>query len=188
MKQSREIKSLNDTYENEHFVEFYQDEDGLLENLRRFVGGGIANGDPCIVIATSDHTEILKELLIQSKVNVDKIHFLDARETLEKFMKDSLPDKRLFNETVGGLLSKSGAKGKSIRAFGEMVALLWAEGNHAGAVLLEQLWNDISRDHKLTLFCAYPAHHFESKAHSTMLEGLSNLHSSSLVPKAVPQV
>ena len=30
-------------------------------------------------------------------------------------------------------------------AFGEMVALLWAEGNHAAAIRLEELWNDLQK-------------------------------------------
>src|SRR5262249_31356990 len=40
--------------------------------------------------------------------------------------------------------------------FGEMVALLWSEGNMAAALRLEQLWNELARDHAFALRCAYP--------------------------------
>lgn len=192
MKQSRMIKSLNETYEHEHFVEFFTNDKDLLDNIRRFVGGGMTNGDACIIIATNEHIESLKQLLYKSDVDVPaaqilgRIQFFDANETMKKFMKGNLPDKQLFYDTVGAVLRSASSKGKSIRAYGEMVALLWADGNQAGAVLLEQLWNNISRDYKLTLFCAYPAHHFESAAHLTMLDHISSLHSSSIIPKYHP--
>jgi len=31
--------------------------------------------------------------------------------------------------------------------FGEMVAILWSEGNKVGALELERLWNDVLKDH-----------------------------------------
>jgi anti-sigma regulatory factor (Ser/Thr protein kinase) len=40
--------------------------------------------------------------------------------------------------------------------FGEMVALLWDEGNVGGAIQLESLWNDLGRDHDFALYCGYP--------------------------------
>jgi len=41
-------------------------------------------------------------------------------------------------------------------AFGEMVALLWAEGNFTAAIRVEELWNDLQKLHTFSLFCAYP--------------------------------
>ena len=74
---------------------------------------------------------------------------LDAAETLEKFMLDGMPDAALFTEIIGGVLGQAAAaaegKNPRVAAFGEMVALLWAEGNAQAAVRLEQLWNELAR-------------------------------------------
>ena len=50
--------------------------------------------------------------------------------------------------------------GRRVRAFGEMVALLWAQGNQAGAIRLEELWNDLARTHLFSLLCGYPMNAF----------------------------
>jgi len=43
-----------------------------------------------------------------------------------------------------------------VRAFGEMVAILWAQGNSGATVRLEHLWQDLCQEQNLALFCAYP--------------------------------
>jgi len=40
--------------------------------------------------------------------------------------------------------------------FGEMVAVLWDEGNRVGALALEHLWNDLLNNQAFHLHCAYP--------------------------------
>jgi signal transduction histidine kinase len=50
--------------------------------------------------------------------------------------------------------------------FGEMVALLCADGNIDAALKLEQLWNDLARSHSFQLYCAYPMKVFDQESHS----------------------
>ena len=57
---------------------------------------------------------------------------------------------------VDSVLAEVQASGKRARAFGEMVALMWAEGNRAGARRLEQMWNSVCHERGLSLLCAYP--------------------------------
>ena len=47
-----------------------------------------------------------------------------------------------------------------IAVFGEMVALLWADGNKEGAIRLERLWNDLAHTNSFALHCAYPRNGF----------------------------
>src|SRR5262249_53995994 len=61
-----------------------------------------------------------------------------------------------FAEVVGGLVARATAGGRPLRAFGEMVALLAAEGNHAAAIRLETLWNELQHQYEFSLYCAYP--------------------------------
>ncbi len=41
--------------------------------------------------------------------------------------------------------------------FGEMVALLWADGQTGAAVDLEAMWNELASQYSFSLLCAYPA-------------------------------
>ena len=45
---------------------------------------------------------------------------------------------------------------KRVVLFGEMVALLCAEGRMKAAIELEQLWNELIQTHSFHLRCAYP--------------------------------
>jgi len=68
---------------------------------------------------------------------------LDAADTLSKFMVNGTPDPILFSELIGATVSRAAAavRGEHSRvaAYGEMVSLLWAEGEYEAVVRLEQL-------------------------------------------------
>jgi CheY-like chemotaxis protein len=57
-----------------------------------------------------------------------------------------------------------------------MVALLWAEGNHEGAIELEQLWSDLSKRYRFALFCAYPMNGFANGDQTSEFEGVCSCH------------
>ncbi|MDT7605062.1 MAG: hypothetical protein QOF61_3059 [Acidobacteriota bacterium] len=152
--------------ESEHFVQFYEADVFLLSSLSGFIRAGLEAGDACIIVATEAHREGLDEQLLASGLDVaaaresGQFVVLDAAETLSKFMVDGSPDPVRFTEVIGGLIARV-AKGRPrVRAFGEMVALLWAEGNQDGAIRLEELWNDLGKAYQFSLFCAYPMHGF----------------------------
>jgi signal transduction histidine kinase len=58
---------------------------------------------------------------------------------------------------------------RRVRIFGEMVALLALEGNHAAAVRLEELWNDLQQTHAYALFCAFPLECLAGEEHAAVL-------------------
>jgi hypothetical protein len=69
---------------------------------------------------------------------------------------DDLPSPALFEETVGRLARDLVIASEGLTAFGEMVALLWAQGNKRGALELEDLWNRLLDQSTFHLHCAYP--------------------------------
>src|SRR6185436_3303004 len=77
-------------------------------------------------------------------------------ETLSQFMVDGLPEPGRFQTVIGDVIASVTDGRARVKAFGEMVALLWSEGNHAAAIRLEELWNDLQKAHSFSLFCAYP--------------------------------
>jgi signal transduction histidine kinase/CheY-like chemotaxis protein len=146
----------------DHFVQFYEADGFLLNSLTGFIGNAITAGDAAIVVATPEHRNGLDELLQANGLDVTSAKArgryvsLDAVESLSRFMVDGSPDPTRFHDFMGGVIASVTDGRSRIRAFGEMVALLWAEGNHAGAIRLEELWNDLQKAHSFSLFCAYP--------------------------------
>jgi hypothetical protein len=146
---------------SEHLVQVYQDEGGFLENLAGFVGAGLGASEAVIVIATAAHRSSLDARLTASGHDMrtarEEGRYLafDAADTLSRFMQDGWPDEQKFAATITDVLAQA-AQGRRVRAFGEMVALLWARGENGATVRLEHLWDEFCRDHALALFCAYP--------------------------------
>jgi hypothetical protein len=175
-------------------VQFYDHESAFLANLGHFVGAALREGSPCLVIATPAHIQSVdrwlgeKELDISAAANAGNYIALDASETLTKFMKGPLPDRTLFRELFTRYLENLTAEDRSVRCFGEMVALLWQAGNQSGAVLLEEMWNELACDFSFTLFCAYPAYHFSQAAHRQMQREISELHSCTISDSALASI
>ena len=88
---------------------------------------------------------------------------LDARETLDRFLVGGQPDEHLFRDVVGAVLAEAHRRSSTghVRAFGEMVGLLWVAGDRAAATRLEEYWNDLLRGAAVSLFCAYPIDIYE---------------------------
>ncbi|MBA2607581.1 MAG: MEDS domain-containing protein [Actinobacteria bacterium] len=94
---------------------------------------------------------------LENKIDRGLYIGLDAAGTLEAFMVDGMPDAGRFRATIEPFLRDAARAGRDLRAFGEMVALLWDEGNAAAALALEDLWNGLAAWHAFALYCAYPA-------------------------------
>src|SRR5207249_949404 len=103
---------------------------------------------------------------------------LDAAETLPRFMVDGLPEPERFAEVVGSVIVRAAKSRHHVRIFGELVALLWAEGNHTAAIRLEELWNDLhNKTHPFSLFCAYPMHSFDGEVYGVQFTEICKQHS-----------
>jgi hypothetical protein len=169
----------------DHVVQIYEKDEAFFEALTGYVGGGIRAGDCVIVIATSQHCKELENKLRNLGINTkflkeeDQLILLDATETLNKFLVNNWPDEELFNTTISQLLQKANSKNRKVRAFGEMVALLWAEGFNGATVQLEALWNKYCQKQPFTLFCAYPRIGFTNKMVDSISE-ICNCHSKVL--------
>jgi hypothetical protein len=73
-------------------------------------------------------------------------------------MRDGAPDWRRFEQVIGGTIRglRRAKPNAGLRAYGEMVGILWAAGQVDAAVQLEKFWNVLMADDGLTLFCGYP--------------------------------
>ncbi len=162
---------LNDPPAHSHAVQFYEDEQFLFDTVGRFLAGGIEAGDRILVVATRAHregfTSRLDAKLVQRAIDAGQLLLLDAREMLSEFMIAKMPDPALFRRALErrlALLTRDCTPLVRIRAFGEMVDLLWRDGNAQAAVRLEELWNEAGQEHSFSLLCAYVMGNFYREA------------------------
>jgi len=173
----------SDMGETEHFVQFYEDDTYLIDSMSGFVDSGLKKGNAAIIIATPEHRDALAAQLQARCPDFNALQAqgqyiaLDAAEMLAKFMVQDFPDQDLFTQTVGQVVSHAGKGRPGVSAFGEMVALLWAQGNTAAAIRLEELWNDLGKTHSFALFCAYPMDGFRGTANGQPLTHICKTHS-----------
>jgi hypothetical protein len=160
----------------EHIVQLYTSSDRFIESLERFVGNGIQQGEGVIVIATGAHICALNQRLTMRGFNIEAAILqhqyipLDAEEILAKFIMNKWPDEKLFEQLITGLLTNAGNNRKRVRAFGEMVAILWANGHVEAIHQLEQLWDKLCQKKFVSLFCDYPKSGFTQNTEASILE------------------
>jgi len=153
-----------------HTVQLYRSDDYLINDLRRWASPVLEGGDSAIVIATAPHRAALAELLradgrdlVRASGEGRYVEF-DAAETLVRVLRNGWPDAALFQEVIAPVIDAAKVAARSrqgqVWAFGEMVALLWAEQKPQAATRLEQLWNDLLRTRPFHLRCAYPVRLF----------------------------
>lgn len=146
----------------QHVAQIYESDRDLLNNLTSFVAEGIKAGESTIVVASPDHLGTLQEQLRADHIDLsaaiveDRFILLDAETALARFMIKQWPDEQLFFLWILEILERATVNNRRVRAFGEMVALLWARGDTAATVHLEFLWEQLRKSHAISLFCAYP--------------------------------
>ena len=146
--------SWTDVNPHSHLVQFYENDGFLIDSLTRWFAEGLSAGDSCVYVGTEAHRVRLEKQLADQGVDLDKLlregRFVcrDASQVLSTFMLDEWPDEALFTRAIEGILTRV-TKPRDVRVFGEMVALLWADGSRQAAVRLEELWNGFMKTHAL---------------------------------------
>ena len=160
----------------EHIVQLYNTEEAFMGPLTSFVAGGIGSGEAVIIIATVQHIAMLEHRLMKEQIDVESAKrsnqyiTLEAETLLTCFMVDGWPDEALFIQSISAILQDARGNYPRVRAFGEMVALLWAKGFAAATVRLEYLWHQLYQPESITVLCAYPRAGFTSSPQDSIAE------------------
>ncbi len=170
---------------HDHVVQFYENDHFLDAAVGDFLVEGLAASQPILVVATPARRTALTQRLRAGgfEVNSDGcgngVTMLDARDTLDCFMVGSVPDPVRFRERLGGVIQGCLQPNTTtgVRAFGEMVDILWKEGNTDGAIHLEELWNELAASHSFSLLCAYAMGNFYKEADSQHFHRVCQQHS-----------
>ncbi|HET6333542.1 MAG TPA: MEDS domain-containing protein [Polyangiales bacterium] len=164
-----------------HGVQFYDDDQQLCASVSDYLAAGFVAGDALMVVSTPEHWSAFSDRLQATGHDVDgaraegQLVTLDARETLSRFVRDSMPDESLFRATLEPQIVRcTHEKVGRLRIYGEMVDLLWRDGNTLAALLLEQQWNGLHQTGSFWLFCGYVSEPFELR--STDVQDICGAH------------
>jgi hypothetical protein len=170
-----------------HFVQFHKDAETLAREVGLYIEKGLRQSEGVIVIATTAHAALfrgrLAELGIDSAKfeNSGQLKFLDAEATLARFMGLAIPEWSKFRNTIGAVIEEVQSRGfKNVRAYGEMVDILWRKGNSGASIRLEEYWNDLGLIYGFTLFCAYLLDGLDESSYAGPLHEIGRTHSDVL--------
>lgn len=166
----------------EHACHFYTEDASLVATVSRFLEPAFTAGGAIVSIGTPHHLAAIDDSLRQAGHDVDRAREegryieLDAREALDRLTRTGLPTREAFETVVGRIVAKAAADHGDVRAFGEIVSLLWRDGKRAAALRLEELWNEALGYHPLALICGYSVRAFRDPAEAAGLAGVVGAH------------
>lgn len=166
-----------------HAVQFYGIEPSVLvQNVAAYVDEGLQRGDSVLVIATPEHGDAFLSALGASRglrMRSRQLVVLDAEATLERILVDGGVDWQRFEQVIGATIRglRNAKPNAGLRAYGEMVGLLWAKGHVDAAMQLEKCWNVLLGGDDFTLMCGYPIDVFDDDFRSERVHGVLCSHS-----------
>ena len=176
-----------------HAVQFYENDSSLFATVAGFLSQGLVDGHPAILIATAEHTAAILDHLKGRMIDVAKaralgeLTVLDAHQTLATFMVDGKPDPARFEVSVGrtiGTLLQSRPDRTLVRAYGEMVDVLWKDGREDAAIQLELLWNSLAGRYGFAL-CAATRWEISSSKPTASRKSAGSTRTSFRVPTSI---
>jgi DcmR-like sensory protein len=173
----------------DHIVQLYQDQQFLNRAVCRFAAGAIANGEGIILVPTAAHWEAFRPRLeaegvdVKAAQNRGQLSIVDADELLPRFMKDAMPDAPVFLGLAADVIStaRDGERYPKVRWWGEMVNVLWEQGNVAASMGLEDQFHHLAQQHEIAIFCSFVMDNFNGEVQARMLPRLGQNHSH-LIP------
>ena len=171
---------------HDHAVRFYESEEFLLASLIEFLEPALCGDDAGIVIATPDLRSRLDTSLAEYGVDAEDLRrderlvVIDAEAMLDTFTSDGVPDRERFRGAVEPLLDRAGEPARMVHVFGEMVTVLWDEGNIGAALTVEELWNELAGTRRFRLLCGYPIRTFASDASTEDFRRICDTHTTVL--------
>jgi PAS domain S-box-containing protein len=169
-----------------HSVQFYDEDDGLIEAAARFAAEGLERGHALFVISTPAHAGALRRRLAASgldpSVLADTGRYveIDAAAALAVVADADGVDEEAFQASIGRPILEATARFGHVCVFGTMVDLLCASGRFQAALRLERSWCDLHEQAPIDLLCAYRLAVFGDEHGALLLEAICSVHADVL--------
>jgi len=168
-----------------HFVQLYEAGDpALARNVGYYIAEGLRRGEGVVLVTTPEHTELFSAHLESLGLDIPalllkrQLVFFDAERTMAQFMTAGQPDWERFETVIRAAIREvrpaNGVEG--LRAYGEMVGVLWKARQFAAAIRLEQLWNRLLEQSSFSLYCAYAIDIFGKEFEDARVDGVLCTH------------
>jgi hypothetical protein len=156
-------KLLSDPGPDGHIVQLYNDDDFYCEAISHFAAEGLVRGESIILVATGPNWVNIsarmegKGFSTSELFDRGQLTLLDANDTLPKFMKSGMPDGSVFKPLAAETIKKARCGGKfdRVRWWGEMVNVLYVEGNGKASHQLEQFFDETAHEQTVAIFCSF---------------------------------
>jgi anti-sigma regulatory factor (Ser/Thr protein kinase) len=164
-------------------VLFYESDADLRRSVGAYLGEALVAGSVAVVIASASHQAMLEQEVANAGHDLAALRVsgswiaLDAIETLDRLVVEGHPDPEAFDSVVAEAIVGAAEQGRSVCAYGEMVALLWQAHQVNAAVELEGLWNDLGERKPFSLLCSYPTSSLSDPSLAPEIEAVCSQHS-----------
>ena len=178
-------KLLAEPGDDGHIVQLYQDDEFYGEAISHFAAEGIVRGESIILVATKPHWQNVSRRLEGKGFEVAELFrrgqltLLDADDTLPKFMVGNHPDGSIFKPLAKQTIAKARAGGAypRVRWWGEMVNVLYVDGNARGSNRLEQLFDEVAHEESIAIFCSFLMDKFDPGIYDEVFGHVCRTHS-----------
>ena len=173
----------SDVEPRSHYVQFCTDATLLARNVAAYLAEGLRLGESVVIVARPERREPFERAMREEGEHPElllaegRLVRLDARETLARFMTPEGPDWVRFDDVLGAVVRDLKLRSSGVRAYGEMVDLLWCDGNAESAVRLEEHWNRLIQREGFSLYCNYGLDLLDSNVLAGDLEMILSRHS-----------
>jgi hypothetical protein len=134
-------------------------DDGVVTSVADYLGDGLARGERVLVIATDTRTKRLVDALVGMGFDVAKarstgqLTLLDVDDLLDEVTRGGTIDRVRFARCVSAILEGLTQGGRRLRAYGELVEVLFGSGRDETALEVETIWNELAALHAVALLC-----------------------------------
>jgi DNA-binding response OmpR family regulator len=169
------LKSLYQltTDEGRHTVQFYDDDEMLIDGLSRFLAMALRCGDAVSVVMREHIRAGVADILDAQGWRVSdggahgRYQAFDAADALSSIMRGGVPDADLLAKVVDGMertrLSVVEGPARRHTIVGEMSTPLFVKGDAEAGMEVERLWSQVTRSLPFLTLCCHPAPHFEAQ-------------------------
>jgi hypothetical protein len=178
-----------------HVVQLYRDEGVLRRAVVAWIAPSLRAGGGAALLCTHAHATELRRELREAGLGPEvleragRLVFVDAREAMARFLVGDAVDAAAFKALgaeIFGKIRQASTPGREIRAWGEIVDVLWKEERPETAMLLEALWNDVIVEQQIRLLCSYEVDNLDPESHAGTIRDMCGSHSL-LVPEEDPE-